>query len=725
MLTSGWTKTVRALNRFVHLHFCCSHSLSCTRNMVSHTVLSHGSSQVRRPLRVQTAMDPLRIFDTHSDMLTDIFTQISKLAPEDLRVSQPIPIPINTFFADLEDVFRLLFLIIQWLYEWISRGHQPAKMMRQYANLIDLIFRFSTIALQYLPKYMPIHVSNALLLIRAKLAWLILFHWAPNSAAIAQWRRRLTCFDYSWQSLSWSLMDSPYAVYLMLAMDTRQPHRFAKKARLFYIGSTRKTVFGRFHSRLRKLHQLQQHKFVKAELALHYWVRTSSFFDFVLLPVVTADAEHEVRLLELNLISRWQPPLNYPFCNHIQLRASGIKHQRLPTRHHQSIASSRLHKKIRRRLSAVHCPFSLLTSFSDSVQSLWQTLLMLAGDNLTSFRAQAFLRRHRVHQLHLYALLRLSNNLEQPWRSRVKSHIAKIFRVKNLALPGTNSPFRTCPLSHPEFQYGVRQFLRQIIRKSEHRLLPLHVPSRSILFRAHVSLHERLFNFQETMREFSLNPGRVPSCPCKSFLPRHPHLEMHNGHIASPAEFLSISPQLKAILQYSAASQILPSKRTYSEEFRKDVARWADKHCLNMDDAATHDFLEGQWPLHLNTVHEDCITWQAVSSLRPQLQGLTIHCQDHQPFRTMLYCPLLYYNAVKATFTETTIFERVSIPPSKAQDLLHTLIPDSLLQRYPWAFRLDLDLPRGYTLLQHKKSFAIGRSIVAYRNTPPDDVIIA
>ena len=84
----------------------------------------------------------------------------------------------------------------------------------------------------------------------------------------------------------------------------------------------------------------------------------------------------------------------------------------------------------------------------------------------------------------------------------------------------------------------------------------------------------------------------------------------------------------------------------------------------------------------------------------------------------MLYCPLLYYNAVKATFTETTIFERVSIPPSKAQDLLHALIPDSLLQRYPWAFRLDLDLPRGYALLKHKKSFAIGRSIVAYRNTP-------
>ena len=163
----------------------------------------------QRPARVQTAMDPLRIFETHSDTLTDIFTQISELAPEDLRVSQPIPIPINTFFADLEDVFRLLFLIVQWLYEWISRGHQPAKMMRQYANLIDLIFRLSTIALQALPKYMPAHVSNALLLIRAKLAWLILFHWAPMSAAIAQWRRRLACFDYSWQSLSWSLMDSP------------------------------------------------------------------------------------------------------------------------------------------------------------------------------------------------------------------------------------------------------------------------------------------------------------------------------------------------------------------------------------------------------------------------------------------------------------------------------------------------------------------------------------
>ena len=63
--------------------------------MVSHTVLSHGSSQVRRPLRVQTAMDPLRIFDTHSDMLTDIFTQISKLAPEDLRVSQQPVLEMN------------------------------------------------------------------------------------------------------------------------------------------------------------------------------------------------------------------------------------------------------------------------------------------------------------------------------------------------------------------------------------------------------------------------------------------------------------------------------------------------------------------------------------------------------------------------------------------------------------------------------------------------------
>ena len=79
----------------------------------------------------------------------------------------------------------------------------------------------------------------------------------------------------------------------------------------FYLGSTSSFVLDREHSRYRKFLQVQQNKFVLAEVALRFWCRYDNSWMWSVFPIYTNKSNFWA--LEQALIQLWQPQRNTPF----------------------------------------------------------------------------------------------------------------------------------------------------------------------------------------------------------------------------------------------------------------------------------------------------------------------------------------------------------------------------------------------------------------------------
>ena len=113
-------------------------------------------------------------------------------------------------------------------------------------------------------------------------------------------------FCTSWDDLHVALQcfKHPRAVYLRFShIANFQPK--------FYVGSTSSFVLDREHSRYQKFLQVQQNKFVLAEVALRFWCRFDNFWMWSVFPIYTNKSNFWA--LEQALIQLWQPRLNTPF----------------------------------------------------------------------------------------------------------------------------------------------------------------------------------------------------------------------------------------------------------------------------------------------------------------------------------------------------------------------------------------------------------------------------
>ena len=113
-------------------------------------------------------------------------------------------------------------------------------------------------------------------------------------------------FCTSWDDLTVALQcfKHPQAVYIRFShIANFQPK--------FYVGSTSSFVLDREHSRYRKFLQVQQNKFVLAEVALRFWCRFDNFWMWSVFPIYTNKSNFWA--LEQALIQLWQPRLNTPF----------------------------------------------------------------------------------------------------------------------------------------------------------------------------------------------------------------------------------------------------------------------------------------------------------------------------------------------------------------------------------------------------------------------------
>lgn len=162
---------------------------------------------------------------------------------------------------------------------------------------------------------------------------------------------------------------------------------------------------------------------------------------------------------------------------------------------------------------------------------------------------------------------------------------------------------------------------------------------------------------------------------------------------------------LSVIAEGPLLNKVFPSKKDYHATLKFGLNQWTKRNGLtSLPSNEISDLNQSLWQQHLEAV--TChITKPSITAFHCLFDGAAFHCEDKQASSLRLFCPCLYYQAIGATFMDTSIFEPVHQEP---QDIVNSLV--STLQRpygrsYPWAIGKGRQLPAGYILAKKKKAF--------------------
>ena len=484
-----------------------------------------------------------------------------------------------------------------------------------------------------------------------------------------------------------------------------------------YIGSTIHTLHDRQNTRHRKLKQLQNGQPVSCELALHWFCSQGNYYQFVPLPLLTTSSQLQTRTLESYMIQLWCPPLNYPL---IMQRKVTKQHSTPHLR--QAIANTflghgqRLYARLRRRMMYKQV-FHFYNHNLSKHTTAWLQLHVLAEQSQRSFDMQKFIRSNSTHSDHLFALYKLSNNMEDPPRTRVRSLIKSAIQFRQLPLPPSPRPLILPLLSHKTFSHQTRHWLRQIAIQHKQWLPPFHIPKCNITAGKHTTMQQALFSHFSWMKKFTWN--EPPPCSCQQLFAKHPRLTStticDQPHIASPAANLNVPARLANFLATHAGTQVYPTKHHYCQQTWPKLQRWLQHYNINtITYADWQSYIEQQWPQHLQQ-SKQWIGHSDIQYLRKIMQQFVVHCRDHAATAIFVYCPFLYWTVLKKTFGDSSVYTHLTLTPPQATQYLQQLTHQPWLQKYKWAYNTNSDCPTAYILLKQKKQFLAARPIINYR----------
>ena len=216
-------------------------------------------------------------------------------------------------------------------------------------------------------------------------------------------------FCTSWDDLHVALQcfKHPQAVYLRFShIANFQPK--------FYVGSTSSFVLDREHSRYRKFLQVQQNKFVLAEVALRFWCRFDNFWMWSVLPIYTNKSNFWA--LEQALIQLWQPRLNTPFIYQFFNCRKGLI-SRTKFSNSRQFGFYSLWRKLRWKSTPTQVQRALHSPLFGRRVQLWQIIQDLGSNSVKRFHMGKRLRSNEIGPNGCYFIRRLANNLGEPQRS--------------------------------------------------------------------------------------------------------------------------------------------------------------------------------------------------------------------------------------------------------------------------------------------------------------------
>ena len=182
----------------------------------------------------------------------------------------------------------------------------------------------------------------------------------------------------------------------------------------FYVGSAMHHVMDREYSRSRKYLQLTNERLVQAELALRYWQEHDNLYIWAPIPIYTDRSDY--RSLEMALIQEWQPRLNYLFiCQFFHPKKGLLKKPLLNTNAQFGLAT--LWRRAKHKFTPQLVRQVLTSSRFQNRLELWTIIHALGSNTKARFEQTKLLRSNDGGLTLCYALRRLANNTQEPFRT--------------------------------------------------------------------------------------------------------------------------------------------------------------------------------------------------------------------------------------------------------------------------------------------------------------------
>ena len=529
----------------------------------------------------------------------------------------------------------------------------------------------------------------------------LLMHTWPQDQIFSLWQTRLSGLGLSLEMYTAEWGQAACGVYLMIAPGSRHT----------YIGSTECTVAGRYSTRLRKLRQLQNGKFVECEVAIRFWKATKSFSNFVPILIAREKTKEAALVKEALLQQEFQPSLCMPWILH-HFHSAGSKLVK-PTFQRTGM---RMFKRFRHQ----HVGTEPIQDCVDKHKVAWQQLHKLGGNHFSRFQTSRRLRQAHIDTKYLYYLFRLAPRLDEPFRSRSIRELGKIIKAHSCKVPQNPRPLLVAVLDHPQFKTNLKSWLVQWTKRHQSYWLPLHWPSTSIIEGGQRTIAQSLHNWRLLMKTWTLQPPTV--CHCEEILSKFPDLPVVESHIAGQFCSTHLPPHLQFLAATSTKDGCYLPKTKYLLHFQQQLRKWigtqADEVLLHNLLQEAEQFLDSQWPDHLESVLvNDKFQAGDICKLKQLFPECVFHCEDHLPHCLCIYCPLVYFRLLKKTYADEAVFKEIMLTPALLRSTMGNRIPKNLKRRYPWGFKENSELANAYILPKKKKRFTTARPIIASHNT--------
>ena len=338
---------------------------------------------------------------------------------------------------------------------------------------------------------------------------------------------------------------------------------------------------------------------------------------------------------------------------------------------------------------------------------LWTIIHVLGSNTKARFEQTKMLRSNDGGLTLCYALRRLANNTQEPFRTLSLNAIdASIQWWRGKPAPKATA-LRAPWCLAPDLQHTLKKFLRQWHVKMLAHQVPCHTPSFKTVFIKHAAVLDILCNHKKAIDDWSTtNPAK---CCCKSWsCYKSAALNPSDSHWVLSGSLLhsQLEPDLAVIAEGSLANKVFPSKKEFQNQLRVGLKNWTKRNGLpSMPQADIIELCHHLWHQHLSQITNH-ITKQSIGRLQDTFDGAIFHCEDKQASSLRIFCPCIYYDSIEKTFQDPSIFEALPDEPSSIVTSLVESLQHQHGRAYPWAVGSGRQLPSGYILAKRRKNFA-------------------
>ena len=381
-----------------------------------------------------------------------------------------------------------------------------------------------------------------------------------------------------------------------------------RHAKLFYVGSTEKSVMIREHSRFRKYKQVLEEKLVSAELSIRFWAHHQNFWNWCIIPVTEAVPHDLLRGREQALIQTLQPPLNFPFIARWFCPRRGIIKAPDPTCA-QRIGLARLWRKHRKKVQSGAgrgLPAPLFAIFDKpsfrTKEATWVLLTQLGSNTESHFEAAKRFRSNEFSYPALCALHRMAKHLPAYMAPNALRAIGSAGSEAFSLLGGIGLyGFRFYRMTHiPPSRQDLRMCMRAYISECTHAITPFHVPKTTVVFPRHPRIAQALFNHQDALKQCATR--QEPTCRCDLIKKYAPKAPTFCGHVAARGIELThcLSSLEKQIASGSVTDTFFPDKAQIRTQFVDAWSNWCRTNALPGPPRGLNVVFEQIWDKHLH-----------------------------------------------------------------------------------------------------------------------------